>query len=84
MTTGDLSMEWDLFKHDYNKQYSSLTEESERKEIFIENINRMKTYIKTHPDANYSMKINSLFDRRSEVRFLSYHMNEYTYLKKNV
>lgn len=66
MTTGDLSMEWDLFKHDYNKQYSSLTEESERKEIFIENINRMKTYIKTHPDANYSMKINSLFDRRSE------------------
>ncbi|CAF0890452.1 unnamed protein product [Adineta steineri] len=60
----DLSLEWDKFKRDYNKNYASAAEEMERKEIFIENINRMRAYQQTYPDASFTMSINYLADRR--------------------
>ncbi|CAF0889952.1 unnamed protein product [Adineta steineri] len=60
----DLSLEWDKFKRDYNKNYASAAEEIERKEIFIENINRMRAYQHTYPDASFTMAINYLADRR--------------------
>ncbi|CAF1303904.1 unnamed protein product [Adineta steineri] len=60
----DLSLEWDKFKRDYNKNYASAAEEMERKEIFIENINRMRAYQQTYPDASFTMTINYLADRR--------------------
>ncbi|CAF1444752.1 unnamed protein product [Adineta steineri] len=60
----ELSFEWDKFKRDYNKNYASAAEEIERKEIFIENINRMRAYQQTYPDASFTMSINYLADRR--------------------
>ncbi|CAF1303742.1 unnamed protein product [Adineta steineri] len=60
----ELSFEWDKFKRDYNKNYASAAEEIERKEIFIENINRMRAYQQTHPDASFTMAINHLADRQ--------------------
>ena len=65
----DLSFEWDKFKRDYNKQYVSAAEENERKQIFIKNVNRMRSYQQTHTDATYTMGINHLTDRRIEVIF---------------
>ena len=67
VTIADLSLEWNRFKHDYHKYYSSAIEESTRKQIFIENINRMQAYQTSHPDATFSMRINHLTDRRVEV-----------------
>jgi len=64
---GDLSLEWDKFKRDYNKQYATEAEETERKQIFVKNVDRMRSYQKTHPDATFTMAINHLADRRIEV-----------------
>ena len=61
------SSEWDKFKRDYNKQYTSTIEEAERRQIFIENVHRMHAYQQTHPDATFTMTINHLADRRVEV-----------------
>jgi hypothetical protein len=33
----------------------------------LENVNQIKEYQKTHPDATFTMKINHLADRRIEV-----------------
>ncbi|CAF1162999.1 unnamed protein product [Didymodactylos carnosus] len=63
---GDWALEWDKFKLDYDKHYASATEENERKQIFIENVSRMRTYQQTHPDATFTMAINHLTDRRIE------------------
>ncbi|CAF1046211.1 unnamed protein product [Adineta ricciae] len=60
------SFEWDKFKHDYNKQYATVEEETERKEIFIENVKQMYSYREMHPKATFTMAINHLFDRRIE------------------
>ncbi|CAF4810281.1 unnamed protein product [Rotaria sp. Silwood1] len=62
----NLSSEWNKFKRDYNKQYASAAEEDERKQIFIENVKRMRSYQQTHPDATFTVAINSLTDRRIE------------------
>jgi hypothetical protein len=62
-----LSLEWDKFKLDYNKKYASAAQEIERKQIFIENVNRMRSYQQTHSDATFTMAINYLTDRRIEV-----------------
>ncbi|UJR11812.1 hypothetical protein I4U23_015992 [Adineta vaga] len=62
----DLSLEWDKFKHDYNKQYKTIAEEIERKQIFIENVERMYSYQKTHPNLTFTMAINHFSDRRME------------------
>jgi hypothetical protein len=67
VVVSDLSLEWDKFKRDYNKNYASAAEEIERKEIFIENISRMRAYQQTHPDATFTMTINHLADRRIQV-----------------
>jgi hypothetical protein len=64
---GDLSLEWDKFKRDYNKQYATAAEETERKQIFIKNVNQMRSYQQTHPNATFTMAINHLSDRRIEV-----------------
>ncbi|CAF4036242.1 unnamed protein product, partial [Rotaria sp. Silwood1] len=62
----DLSLEWNKFKHDYNKRYATVAEEMERKQIFIENVKRMHSYEKTHPNATFTMAINHLSDRHIE------------------
>ncbi|UJR17998.1 hypothetical protein I4U23_004899 [Adineta vaga] len=62
----DLSLEWDSFKRDYSKQYRTVAEENERQQIFVENVNRMRSYQRTHPDATFTMAINHLMDRRIE------------------
>ncbi|CAF1376071.1 unnamed protein product [Adineta steineri] len=41
---GDVSIEWDKFKHKYNKQYKIIDEEIERKQIFIENHNEIHSF----------------------------------------
>ncbi|UJR06619.1 hypothetical protein I4U23_010903 [Adineta vaga] len=63
---GDLSFEWNKFKHDYNKQYKTIAEENERKQIFIDNVNQMRSYEQNYPDATFKMAINHLMDRRLE------------------
>ncbi|CAF4174578.1 unnamed protein product, partial [Rotaria sordida] len=63
----NLSFEWGKFKYDYKKQYSSAAEENERRQIFIENIDRMRSYQQTHPDATFTVAINHLTDRRIET-----------------
>jgi hypothetical protein len=65
----NLSSEWDKFKRDYNKQYASTAEENERKQIFFENVNRIRSYQQTHSGATFSVGINHLTDRRIEVIF---------------
>ncbi len=69
MVVGDLSLEWDKFKRDYNKNYASTAEEIERKEIFIENVSRMRAYQQIHLDATFKMAINYLADRRIQVNY---------------
>jgi hypothetical protein len=64
---GDLSLEWDKFKRDYNKQYATAAEEIERKQIFIKNVNQIRSYQQTHPDATFTIGINHLADHRIEV-----------------
>jgi hypothetical protein len=63
----DLSLEWDKFKRDYNKQYATAAEEIERKQIFIKNVNQIRSYQQTHPDATFTIGINHLADQRIEV-----------------
>ncbi|CAF0823157.1 unnamed protein product [Adineta steineri] len=58
--------DWQKFKHDYNKQYKTVEEEAERKQIFLQNMENMKEYQRTHPDATFTMKMNHLADRRSK------------------
>ena len=67
ITTSTLSSDWETYKSDYNKEYVSVEEETERKEIFLENVNRMKEYQRTHPDATFTIGINHLTDRRTHV-----------------
>ncbi|CAF0820288.1 unnamed protein product [Adineta steineri] len=62
----DLSLEWDKFKRDYNKQYATVTEETERKQVFSKNVNQMHSYQQTHPDATFRMAINHLADQNIE------------------
>ncbi|CAM2719641.1 unnamed protein product [Rotaria socialis] len=62
----DPSLEWNKFKRDYNKQYATTAEEAQRRNVFTENVNRMRTYQKTHPDASFTMAISHLTDRRIE------------------
>ncbi|CAF0977077.1 unnamed protein product, partial [Adineta ricciae] len=61
---GDLSVEWEKFKRDYNKKYASVAEELERKQIFIDNVNKMRNHQQTYPDATFTMGVNHLTDRR--------------------
>jgi hypothetical protein len=61
------SFDWLKFKHDYNKQYASASEEAMRKQIFLENVKQMRDYQRTHPDATFTLAINHLADRTSEV-----------------
>ncbi len=65
--TDSLSSDWEKFKSDYNKQYESPAEEAQRQQIFLENVNRIKEYQTTHPDATFTMGINHLTDQRIEV-----------------
>jgi hypothetical protein len=59
--------DWHKFKRDYNKQYASASEEAMRKQIFLENVKQMRDYQRTHPDATFTLAINHLADRTSEV-----------------
>ena len=61
------SIDWLKFKHDYNKQYKSAAEEAKRKLIFFENVNQIRTFERTHPNATFTVGINHLADRRIEV-----------------
>jgi hypothetical protein len=67
MVTSDLSCEWNKFKRDYDKHYASATEEVERRQIFIEDVNQMRVYQRTHAEATFTMTINSLADRRIQI-----------------
>jgi hypothetical protein len=59
--------DWRKFKRDYNKHYASASEETMRKQIFLENVKQMRAYQRTHPDATFTLAINHLADRTSEV-----------------
>jgi hypothetical protein len=59
--------DWLKFKRDYNKHYKSIAEEIKRKQIFLENVNQIRHYERTHPDATFTVGINHLTDRRIEV-----------------
>jgi hypothetical protein len=69
-TTSSL-FDWHKFKHDYNKHYPSIHEEAVRKQIFFDNVNQMRAYQRAHPDATFTLAINHLADRRSEVDHVS-------------
>ncbi len=58
---------WLQLKRNYNKHYESTAEEIERKKIFLENVNQIRHYERTHPDATFKVGINHLTDRRIEV-----------------
>jgi hypothetical protein len=58
---------WLKLKRNYNKHYESTAEEIERKKIFLENVNRIRHYERTHPDATFKVGINHFTDRRIEV-----------------
>ncbi|CAF0889933.1 unnamed protein product [Adineta steineri] len=60
----DLSNEWNEFKQKYNKQYKTIDEEIERKQIFIENLNEIHSFQQNNPHATYTLAINHLSDRR--------------------
>jgi hypothetical protein len=75
-----LASEWEKFKGDYNKKYASVAEEAERKEIFIENLNKIREYQRIHPDRTFELAINHLADRRSEVS----HLQTLTQKQKNL
>ncbi|CAF2512688.1 unnamed protein product [Rotaria sp. Silwood2] len=60
------SINWLKFKRDYNKHYKSAAKEAERKQIFFENVNRIRTYERLHPNATFKLGINHLTDRRIE------------------
>lgn len=66
-STRSSAIDWERFKSDYNKEYASIEEEIERREIFLENVNRINEYERMHPDATFTMGINHLTDRRSHV-----------------
>ncbi len=69
ITTGDfITSDWETFKSDYQKEYNSPEEELQRKDIFLENVNQMKEYRRTHPGASFTMGINHLTDQRISVR----------------
>ena len=61
------SLDWMKFKRDYSKHYQSATEEQERKQIFLENANRMRDFQRFHPNATFTVGINHLADQRIEV-----------------
>ncbi len=65
--TGSLSSDWENFKRDFDKQYASPEEETEREQIFLENVDRIKEYERTHPDATFTMEINHLTDQHISV-----------------
>lgn len=67
VVAADLFVEWDKFKQQYNKQYATAAEETERKQIFLENLEEMLAFQKTHSSATFTTGINHLFDRRMEV-----------------
>jgi len=64
--TSSSPLNWQKFKRDFNKHYKSAAEEAERKLIFFENVNRIRTYERTHLNATFSLAINHLTDRRIE------------------
>ncbi|UJR19305.1 hypothetical protein I4U23_022434, partial [Adineta vaga] len=60
----DLSVEWNEFKQKYNKQYKTIEEEIQRKQIFSENLNEIHSFQQNYPHATYTIAINHLSDRR--------------------
>jgi hypothetical protein len=68
--TGSLSSDWENFKRDFDKQYASPEEETEREQIFLENVDRIKEYERSHPDATFTMEINHLTDQHISVKQL--------------
>jgi hypothetical protein len=44
-----------------------MREEAMRKQIFLDNVKQMRAYQQAHPDATFTLAINHLADRRSEV-----------------
>jgi len=58
---------WLKLKRNYKKHYESIAEEIERKKIFLENVDQIRHYERTHPDATFKVGINHLTDRRIEV-----------------
>jgi hypothetical protein len=65
--TSNSSLDWFKYKHDYNKHYKSAAEENERKQIFLENANRIRNFQRNNPNATFTVAINHLTDRRIEV-----------------
>ncbi|CAF3353192.1 unnamed protein product [Rotaria sp. Silwood1] len=66
VVSGSSSIDWLKFKRDYNKHYKSAAEEVERKQIFLENVNRIRTFKRLYPNATFTIGINHLADRRIE------------------
>ncbi|CAF4493800.1 unnamed protein product [Rotaria socialis] len=64
MVTSSPSLDWIKFKRSFNKNYKTAAEEAERKQIFLENVNRMRDYERAHPDATFKIGINHLADHR--------------------
>ncbi len=67
VVAGSSPFDWLKFKRDHNKHYKSAAEEAERKQIFLENVNQIRDYERTYPNATFKLGINHLTDRRIEV-----------------
>ncbi|CAF5218798.1 unnamed protein product [Rotaria magnacalcarata] len=67
VVTSSPSLDWIKFKRSFNKNYKTGAEEAERKQIFLENVNRIRDYERAHPNATFKLGINHLADRRIDV-----------------
>lgn len=67
MLIADVSVHWEKFKRDYNRKYSSVDEENQRKEIFERHFQRIQNFRQTYPLATFEIGINHLSDRSTEV-----------------
>jgi C1A family cysteine protease len=59
---GQTDLEWQEFKQSFNKTYKNSTEESLRKQIWKDNLNKIKDYNSTATKDSYNLKINQFGD----------------------
>ena len=67
LVAGSFPFDWQKFKQDHHKSYESAVEEAARKQIFLDNVQRMHDYERLYPHARFTLAINHLFDRKLEV-----------------
>ena len=67
LVAGSFPFDWQRFKQDHHKSYGSAVEEAARKQIFLDNVQRMHDYERLHSNARFTLAVNHLFDRTLEV-----------------